>query len=269
MTTTPSLVLRGSGAAVLRFEEGAVTLGRPGEDHHIPLAAIGRVRAEGRTVAIELTAPEGTEPTVCRVEDVSEAAVTAFADAVNTALPERTEAVDGSTLVTTHVLAAPAPRSIRVTRRKVIAIGAAVPLLALDVFLGVAGRMEYAIIFWLALLAVAAGGSMAFSMGRDLYRKWYLPRHGITVVATFSHHTYKHTRVYRYTDTNGISRTYKTPVGGSSFELSYDPRDPEVAVHPESVFVRCLTSLMLLVGCGLAGGGLYGIGWLVVTTLRG
>ncbi|MDV5145568.1 hypothetical protein R1T08_15450 [Streptomyces sp. SBC-4] len=266
MTTPPSLVLRGSGVTVLRFEGGAVNLGRATETHDIPLAAIELVRAEGRAVAIELTAPDGVEPTAYRVEDVSEVAATAFAEAVNASLPARTEPVDGSALVTTYTrTATPAPR---VSRRTVLGIATAVPVLALDVFLGVAGRLEYALMFWLSAVVAAVGGFLVLTMSQGLYRMRYLPKHGITVVARFSHCT-NNTRVYRYTDTEGISRTYTNNVGGQTVELSYDPRNPKVAVHQEGLYVRGMMSLMTLVGCGLACGGLYGIGWLVVTTLKG
>ncbi|MFE5713873.1 hypothetical protein ACFQ7J_24020 [Streptomyces sp. NPDC056501] len=265
MTASPSLVLRGSGAAVLRFEGGAVNLGRPGATHDIPLAAIELVHARGRTVAIELTAPDGVEPATYRVEDVSEAAATAFAEAVNTALPARTEAVDGSALVTTYTHAAPAPRF---PRRTALAIGAAVPVVGLDVFLGMAGRLEYALTFWPALLVVVTGAYLGFTMGQGLYRMWYLPKHGITVVAQFSHYT-NNTKVYRYTDTGGASHTYSNNVGGQTVELSYDPRNPKVAVHQEGLYVRCMMVLMTFVACGIGGGGLYGVGWLVITTLTG
>ncbi|MFJ5139595.1 hypothetical protein [Streptomyces sp. NPDC088707] len=40
------------------------------------------------------------------------------------------------------------------------------------------------------------------------------------------------------------------------------------AIHTEGLYVRGMMTLMALVGCGLAGGGLFGIGWLVTETLR-
>ncbi|MFD3531543.1 hypothetical protein [Streptomyces sp. NPDC058664] len=113
MTTAPSLVLRGRGESVLRYEGGAgrVTLRRADRERRIPLAAIALVRAEGRSVAIALTAPEEGEPTVYRVVDVSEAAALAFADVVNAALPG-TRVSDGASHVTTFaLLAAPPPRA--------------------------------------------------------------------------------------------------------------------------------------------------------------
>ncbi|MEX0170659.1 hypothetical protein [Streptomyces sp. LMG1-1-1.1] len=261
-TSLPTLVLRGRDGAVLRCEEGVVTLRRAGEELRIPVAAIGRVRAEARTVGIELTAPDGAEPTTYGVADVSEAAATAFAEAVNGALPEREgEAVDGAALVTTRVTAAPAP-----ARGKALVLGAAVPVVALDVFVGVAGRGEYAVMFGLAVLVGAMGGFLVRVVGRGLYRMWWLPRHGITVVAELSHHT-SSTRVYRYVDPAGNGHTYTDPVGGERIEVAYDPRDPAVAIRPEGLYVRCMMALVTVVGCGLVGGGLYGAGRLVLATL--
>ncbi|WP_282695136.1 hypothetical protein [Streptomyces sp. CC208A] len=107
MTATPSLVLRG-GESVLHFAGGPVTLHRPDKEHHIPLAAISFVHAEGRSVAIVLTASGANEPTIYRVTEVSEAAALAFAEAVTAALPE-TPAPDGAELVTTSALRTAAP----------------------------------------------------------------------------------------------------------------------------------------------------------------
>ncbi|MET9536716.1 DUF3592 domain-containing protein [Streptomyces sp. NPDC006553] len=240
------------------------------EELRIPLAAIEVVRAEGRNVAIEMTAPDGTDAAVYRVDDVNEATATAFADAVNSLLPEPdpdAPRIEGWSLVTNHILSTSAPAPFLRSRRA-LAIGlVAVPALALDVFLGVAGRFEYALMFWLSLLVVAIGGFLVFTMARDLYRMWHLPRTGITVTARFSHYTNR-TRVYEYRDTTGAAHTYDNNVGGQYVELSYDPRDPKAAIHTEGLYVRGMMTLMTLVGCGLAGGGLFGIGWLVAETLR-
>ncbi|MFB7515154.1 hypothetical protein [Streptomyces sp. NPDC056144] len=262
MTTgLPTLVLRGSGDVVLRCQDDAVTLRRAREELHIPFAAIARVHAAQRTVTVELTAPEGAEAASYRVTDVSEAAATAFAAAVSAALPDE-RALDGGTLVVRSVFGAPARRR----DGRLLAAVAAVPVVGLDVFLGVAGHWGYAGLFWPAFLFAALGVFLVWFMGQGLYRMWYLPKHGITTVAEFSHFT-NNTRVYRYTDTTGASHTHNNNVGGDRFELSYDPRDPKVAVQREGLYVRCMMALMAVIGCGLAGGGLYAIGWLAVTSL--
>ncbi|MFD4372078.1 hypothetical protein [Streptomyces sp. NPDC058486] len=107
MTATPSLVLRG-GESVLRFAGGPVTLHRPDKEHHIPLAAISFVHAEGRSLAIVLTASGANEPTIYRVTDVDETAALVFADAVTAALPA-VPAPDGPDLVTTTTPRTPEP----------------------------------------------------------------------------------------------------------------------------------------------------------------
>ncbi|MFF9144390.1 hypothetical protein ACF1BN_05985 [Streptomyces sp. NPDC014861] len=150
MTATPSLVLRG-GESVLRFAGGPVTLHRVDKEHHIPLAAISFVHAEGRSLAIVLTASGTNEPTIYRVTDVDEADALAFAEAVTAALPEA-PAPDGAELVTTR-----APEPPR-TRRPAAAV-VALPLVALGAFLALnAPRGPYAAVFWLLTLAAAAGG---------------------------------------------------------------------------------------------------------------
>ncbi|MET9935460.1 MULTISPECIES: hypothetical protein [unclassified Streptomyces] len=265
MTTASPLVLRGRGDAVLRFTGEAVTLGRADGEYSIPLAAIEGVYAEGRSVGIELIALTDAEPVVYRVEDVSEAAATAFADAVETALPDEVVDVDGSALVTHRPPVAPAPRD---HREKLLAAGIAVPVLGLDVFLGVAGRLEYALTFWIAFAVTAIGGFLAGDMGRDLYRMWRLPRYGITVTAESWHKAYG-SWVYRYRDTTGVLHTYKTRSVLSSKELSYDPRDPKAVTHHEDAPARCGMAFLTLLGCGMAGGGLFGIGWLVLEVLKG
>lgn len=132
MTATPSLVLCG-GESVLRFAGGPVTLHRPDKEHHIPLAAISFVHAEGRSVAIVLTASGADEPTIYRVAGVDETGALAFADAVTAALPE-TPAPDGAALVVTSAPRAPEPAAGAGAPWKAIAVAVAVLLIALAVF---------------------------------------------------------------------------------------------------------------------------------------
>ncbi|MFF6881955.1 hypothetical protein ACFY9F_02090 [Streptomyces sp. NPDC012421] len=140
-----------------------MTLHRPDKEHHIPLAAISFVHAEGRSVAIVLTASGANEPTIYRVTDVSEADALAFADAVTAALPE-VPAPDGAALVTTR---APRPPEPPRTRWKAVTAAVAVPLVALGVLLALyAPRGAYAAAFWLVALAAAAGGLLAYRRRR-------------------------------------------------------------------------------------------------------
>ncbi|XIE78455.1 hypothetical protein AB6O49_10535 [Streptomyces sp. SBR177] len=105
--SSPIPVLQGDRGTELRSSGEELVLRRRDAELRIPFAAIARVRAARREVAVELTAPAGTEPTVHRIEDVSAAAASVFAEAVNAALPERApgeETVDGATLVVTRSL---------------------------------------------------------------------------------------------------------------------------------------------------------------------
>ncbi|MFI8513845.1 hypothetical protein ACIGHB_22210 [Streptomyces sp. NPDC085460] len=139
-----------------------MTLHRPDKEHHIPLAAISFVHAEGRSVAIVLTASGANEPTIYRVTDVSETDALAFADAVTAALPE-VPAPDGAALVTTR---APRPQPPR-TRRPAVAAAVALPLVALGAFLALnAPRGAYAAALWLLALAAAGGGFLAYRARR-------------------------------------------------------------------------------------------------------
>ncbi|GGR30913.1 hypothetical protein [Streptomyces roseolus] len=134
MTATPSLVLHG-GESVLHFAGGPVTLHRPDKEHHIPLAAISFVHAEGRSLAIVLTASGANEPTIYRVTGVDEAAALAFGEAVTAALPAD-PAPDGAALVTTRAPGAPEPAGttgVRGAPWKPLAAAVAVLLIALAV----------------------------------------------------------------------------------------------------------------------------------------
>ncbi|MGW5420447.1 DUF3592 domain-containing protein [Streptomyces sp. NPDC003943] len=248
MPTTPSpLVLRGSGDAVLRYADGAVILRRDGQEHHIPLAAIAAVRAEGRTLRIELPA------TTYEVEDVSAAGAAAFADAVGADLPE---AVDPSAAVTSRAVDT---AGRRLTKARAVAVAVAVAVTALVVSVGLAGGMTSGALVFCSLLFGSAGAFVAYVMMQGLYRMWRLPRHGITVTAEFSHYTNRK-RVYRYTDTTGREHTYDNGPGGQRVELSYDPLDPRKAIVVESVYVRCMMGVMTLVGSGMVCAGLVGVG---------
>ncbi|MBC2908069.1 hypothetical protein [Streptomyces cupreus] len=92
---SPIPVLQGRDGTVLSAEQEGLVLERSGEELTIPAEAIARVHAKARSVTVELRAPLGATPSVHRIEDVSEAAATAFADAVNALLPEPTEKTDG------------------------------------------------------------------------------------------------------------------------------------------------------------------------------
>ncbi|MER7620054.1 DUF3592 domain-containing protein [Streptomyces sp. NPDC126503] len=266
MTTSPSLLLRGGAGSVLRFEGGGpVTLRRTDKEHRIPLAAIQLVHAEGRSVSIVLTAPEGTEPRIYRVTDVSEAAALAFADAVTAALPAE-PAPDGAALVTTFALADPPTRA---TRNWIVGGVVAAVIVAVDVFIALrAPKGEYAFGFLMALVLGGIGAFMVHVVGGETYRQWHLPRHGITVMGEFSHYT-NNRKVYRFTDATGGRHTYTTTSGPGRIELAYDPRDPRRVVHPAGPYERIAIAFVTLLGCGIAGGSLYALGAILFVTVKG
>ncbi|MFH8473637.1 hypothetical protein [Streptomyces sp. NPDC018000] len=237
--TSPIPVLRGDKGTELRSEGEELLLRRPDDELRIPLAAIARVRAERRDVAVELTAPAGAEPTVYRVEDVSGAAAAVFADAVNGALPERPageEAVDGSTLVTTRSLRAAdddeeeeegedgGPNLV-----KRAALVAGVALVALCVVVGIAGEHVGRAIATLLLGALGVAATFAACAAMlTAWESWYLPRYGITVDARQIFLDGNDT--YAYTDTSGVTRPVYSPPKGDSVRVAYHPHKPKRAV---------------------------------------
>lgn len=109
-------MLRGSGGAILRHEDEALTLRRAEQEIRIPLEAVRNVVPNGRTVTVELRVLPGTQAVVHRVEGVSEAAAGLFATMMSAAvaqLPEPDPSLDGAALVTTRSLAGPDALSVR------------------------------------------------------------------------------------------------------------------------------------------------------------
>jgi hypothetical protein len=237
--TSPIPVLRGDKGTELRSEGEELSLRRPDDVLRIPLAAIARVRAERRDVAVELTAPAGTEPTVYRIEDVSAAAATVFADVVNAALPERThdeETVDGSTLVVTRSLRPAAEDEDEETdgrgfpaRAKWMTFAAAVAVAALAVVVGVVDKNWARGIATLLLGELGVGASFLACLGLwSMWDDWYLPRYGITVDGK---QVYRHgTTTNAYMDTNGVTHHVGGGSKGKPVQVAYHPRKPQTAV---------------------------------------
>ncbi|GAB2745165.1 hypothetical protein GCM10027072_46520 [Streptomyces bullii] len=253
--TTPNLVLRGGGV-VARLVHDGVLLERAGEEVAIPLAAIERVTVDGRRAAIELTVPDGTAPHVHCVEDESVAAVTAFAGAVNRLLPRRSQGeprIDGSTLVSIRSLAV---QERRMTAGGAVLIALLLAAAAVMVAVGVAGGARYSAMLVPAFIGVLIGGLTAYLPARSLYRSRRLRRHGITVIAQFSHNA-DGMRAYRYTDTSGESHLCTTTSYERRIEVTYDPADPSRAVIRESLAMRSMTAVLALVGLAALGGALW------------
>ncbi|MFI7008401.1 hypothetical protein [Streptomyces sp. NPDC050145] len=241
--TSPIPVLHNSGGSTLRYEDEALVLRRSDEEVRIPLPAVARIHAEGRAVAVELTAPTGTAPAVHRLDDVSEAAAALFAEAVTAVLPERAagaDPVDGSALVVVRALTESPDeerrrRAKRRTRIGIATVGSV--FLALALAVGIHGQPIVALLTLLVGPVGAASLAYAWMGAEDLYLQWYLPRRGITVQArrvgqsrimggTF--------QTYVYTDLHGESRTVHHRGGGATVEVAYHPDKPHIVRIPES-----------------------------------
>ncbi|MER6348199.1 hypothetical protein ACWC10_20220 [Streptomyces sp. NPDC001595] len=232
MSITPSVpVLRGRKNTVLRFDGAALVLRQSDEERHIPLAAVASVRAERRTVEVALRAPAGSAPTVYRLEDLGEAAATAFADAVTAALPgaaEGSEAVtDGLALVSVRTTPDDESQELanrRRIRRGLLALAAVLVLESVAVSL--AGDALAMIAIWPA--GILAGLLMVpwARMMPGIARVRRLRRDGITVIAQYSGYV-DGLYVYDFTDLGGRPYAY-TPSAyrGERIEIVYDPADP-------------------------------------------
>ncbi|MFF8605747.1 hypothetical protein ACF06X_07390 [Streptomyces sp. NPDC015346] len=253
--SSPIPVLRGSGGVVLQAEEDDLVLTRGREETRIPLQAVRTVQAEGRAVAVELTAPAGSTPAVHRVGGVSEAAATMFADAVNASLPESAdesaEAADGSALVTVSTLTE-SDEDAWFRKFTFWAWTAGLLIVAMTVVIGILGPMEMAVLF---LLVTPFGvGITAFGAGllSHMYDIWYLPRHGITVEAK------RNGVSYVYTDMQGATHSRIDLLGRSTaptVQVAYRPGRPGVSTFVYSwlrkVWLTSFWLVILLVGLAI------------------
>ncbi|MER5203990.1 hypothetical protein [Streptomyces sp. NPDC002825] len=269
MSITPSMpVVQGSKKASLQLEDDALLLRRPHEEARIPLAAVERIRVEGRTVTVELTAPAGTTRYVHRIDGASEAAGRMFAETVNAALPGtpgRDTAADGTALVETREL--PLSRRTRKLRRIMWLSAGAFGLLVLScVLVAVAGEPLGMLVIMPGGLVLTASLAVGANALANWYREWRLIRHGIT---TFAAEVPERPGMYLYTDPAGLIRHVFTWAGGIAVKVCYDPVDPGNVVLPRvALFRRGELALGLFLGLlGLAG--LTGtIAWAVVGFLH-
>lgn len=251
MSITPSIpVLHGRKGTDLRVADRELVLRRASQEHRIPFAAIARVHAEGRSVEVRLTAPAATAPTVYRVEDVSEAAATAFAQAVNAALPPAGAAdsaagsgsgsesvvVDGSALVVTRTTEREqetrTPRGAVYRKLKWLVAGSFLAIVAMSVVVVIFADPVNVV------FTVLSGGIgftftiAAWLLAPEGLRPWRLPRHGITVTADHAHDSAQ-PWLYLYSDLDGNAWRFLDSSGRHSVEVSYDPRDPGKAVRAD------------------------------------
>ncbi|MEU4268270.1 hypothetical protein [Streptomyces sp. NPDC026092] len=264
--SSPIPVLQGDRGTELRSEGEGLLLCRADDELRIPLTAIAVVRADRRAVAVELTAPTGAEPTVYRVTDVSAAAATAFADAVNAALPERSEGeplIDGSTLVVTRSLVSgdgedgmDEDEDVRQrglpTPAKWATWAAVGAIAVLAVVVGVADRNWGRGIATLLLGELGVGASfLAWAGLTTVWEDWYLRRHGITVEAR---QVYRNgTDTNAYTATDGVTRHVGGTDKGRPVRVAYHPRKPGTAVVLTGLGDRIGGLVLFLVVAGIAG----------------
>ncbi|MFJ7157375.1 hypothetical protein ACIQUQ_20795 [Streptomyces sp. NPDC101118] len=241
-SSSPIPVLQGDRGTELRSTGEELLLRRPDAELRIPLAAIARVHAERRDLSVELTAPTGAEPTLYRITDVSAAAASVFAEAVNAALPERSAGeatVDGSTLVVHRSLLLDDEEEEDADEHEVpvglrspntwpaYACYAAVGALAVAVGLldGNWGRG----IATLLLGEVGVGITLLASGVVVLtWKDWYLPRYGITVDAQQIYRDGETTNTFTATD--GVTRHISGDDKGRPVRVAYHPRNPMTAV---------------------------------------
>ncbi|MFI8916537.1 hypothetical protein ACIGW4_33690 [Streptomyces sp. NPDC053513] len=279
--SSPIPVLQGDKGAELRCTGDELLLRRPDAELRIPLAAIARVRAERRNLAVELTAPAGVEPTVHRLTDVSAAAAGVFADAVNAALPERAadqEPVDGSALVVTRSLGVGDEEDVDEnhvqgglpSHGKRVRDAGCVAVAVLAVVVGVLGGDWSRAIA--TLLLGAAGVSLSYvavmavaMVGRD----WYLPRHGITVDG---HQVFREDHgdtVHAFTATDGVTRYINAHNKGRTVRIAYHPRNPADALACATTGDKVLMRVVTLVLAAVAGAMDYGTYQLVLPAFTG
>ncbi|KOX30859.1 MULTISPECIES: hypothetical protein [unclassified Streptomyces] len=254
MTTTPSIpVVQGSGKTSLRLDGDALLLSRPREEARIPLAAVGRVLAEGRSVAVELTAPEGAVPSVHRIDGTSEAAATMFAAAVNAVLPGvagRDATADGAGLVEARTLS-PNWRARKLRAIKRGSYGLLGALVIAGVLVCVLGDPFVLIVLVIGGVVGTVGLAAGANALANWYREWRLVRHGVT---TFAAEDPREPGTYLYVDPAGLVRHVFTWAGGTAVKVSYDPRDPGNVVLPRVALMRrvelCAGLFFVVLGLG-------------------
>ncbi|MFJ2933728.1 hypothetical protein ACIO8G_13245 [Streptomyces sp. NPDC087219] len=264
MSISPSVpVVQGSRKTSLEFEGDALYLRRPHEDVRIPLAAVGRVRAEGRAVVVELTAPAGGVPVVHRIDGASEAGTTMFAAAVNAALdgaPGRDTTADGSALVEARTRTLDRrERKARLVKRW--SAGTTVLVALLCVLIAVAGEPVGVVLFLPMGFAAAGSTVVAVVALSSWYREWRLMRHGVT---TFAAEVPDRPGTYLYTDPAGLIRQVSTWAGGMAVKICYDPRDAGNVILPRTALLR---RGELALGLFFALGGLVSYGGMIAMTV--
>jgi hypothetical protein len=252
------LVLRTRRTTAL-FERDAVLLDRGGMRLRIPLTAIETVRTGGgsrrHVIEIVLTSADAT-PAVHTLSPPNATAATAFADAVNAALPVRDTVeprADGATLVTTAPVPPRTERKDRWTtsreRRVQWAFGA---LFALGTALAAATGERVFVVLWAASYTpFLVGCALTHIVYRVTVDWWLLRRRGITVLAVHKDSDYVGevlVKTYSFTDAAGEERTFRgsgrlVATDPERIEVTYDPCAPKRMTTRKGPAVRMLSVL--------------------------
>ncbi|GAA3395829.1 hypothetical protein [Streptomyces roseoviridis] len=257
MTAVSTPILRGSDGAVLRHQDGALTLRRGDEETLIPLEAIRFVAPDGPAVVLELRAPDGAQGVGYRVDGVNEAAAMVFATAVNhavAALPEPDLSLDGAALVTTRSLRTPSPPQPALSAGEkarglgwaLLALGPGLAgFITMSVLVVVNGEPGALILsFMVGVVAILLNLVSAYTLERA-FLMWWLPARGITVMAVRTS-PYGKSGTYRYTDPSGKTHSYSRQAYASEIEISYSPSAPGTSIGVYPAFVRVLVALVSL-----------------------
>ncbi|MEU3743834.1 MULTISPECIES: hypothetical protein [Streptomyces] len=243
-------ILKGHGGATLSAVPRGLLLERPREELTIPGEAVARVRAEGGSVAVELRAPAGTTPVVHRIDGVSGAAATAFADGVNSLTLEPDEEVDGATLVVLRTLKTRWQRK-HLRRSLWFMLGCLGAVVVLSVIAGVAGDAGYAVgAVMIGLFTTVTLGGAVHEMTDWIHRR-RVRKHGVREFARPSNEP----GTYLYVDTTGMTRTVTHLSHGPYVEVAYDPKDPADVCTLKPGFMQRLSIAagMFLLVCALLG----------------
>ncbi|WP_329559545.1 hypothetical protein OG711_15980 [Streptomyces uncialis] len=277
----PSVSLSGSKGSI-RLDPTGLLLEQDGTRRRIPLPAVAEVRVDpsGRAASVVLTAPDGTEATRYRIAGPNVASVTAFARAVNAALPERAPGArlgDGADLV--EVLDAPA--AARIPARQgvepllvLIVVACAVPVigyLAGLVQLIVVGRWFGLVLYVLGVKPLVFGAAGIAMGAHALYIRAVLLRRGVSVVANPGSKSAGKLRCH-FTDAEGVTRSVEvndaSVVVDRKVHLAYDPRNPSRAVGRLPVHKRILYALGVALAFPLLALGLFMVPYQVYLSLR-
>ncbi|MFE6228083.1 MULTISPECIES: hypothetical protein [unclassified Streptomyces] len=258
-------VLRGRGGAVLTAEDLGLVLDLPREQITFTPDGLGRIRAEGRSVLIELRAKAGTTPRVHRIDDVDAADAVRFAEGVNAILANRTDSddVDGTPFALIRSLA---PTWWSTFRRRFWrgVLGSFLVFVALCVLAAVLGEGE--LLFFL----IPLGGLAWLSLCCGTYgtvrarRERFLTERGVTVTAVRA----TTPGGYFFPDGTGDYRCFSHPDAGPALTVAHPPGNPAdvlVLSTPFTQFANTLSGPVLLIGGALLAllNGALAVGFLI------